>query len=91
MQVFLSYAGEDAFEASLLQYAVGTLLADLPAKVWTYQRDQLRDQQTIATNIKSQIHQSRAMIFRQPQSNWGPRNGWNRPMLTPSEYLSLCC
>jgi hypothetical protein len=63
IQIFLSYAGADAFEASLLQYAVESLLVDMGAKVWTYQRDQSRDQQTIAFDIKSRIHQSRALIF----------------------------
>lgn len=61
--IFLSYAGDDAFEADLLQYAVEHLLADLHARVWTYQRDQARDEKTIAAAIKRQIRESRALIF----------------------------
>ena len=49
--IFLSYAGDDGFEASLLQYAVEHLLDDLHAKVWTYQRDQAHDQKAIAAKI----------------------------------------
>jgi len=61
--IFLSYAGDDAFEADLLQYAVEHLLADLHAKVWTYQRDQAHDERTSAAAIKRQIRESRALIF----------------------------
>lgn len=61
--IFLSYAGDDAFKADLLQYAVEHLLADLHAKVWTYQRDQARDEKAVAAAIKRQIRESRALIF----------------------------
>jgi len=61
--VFLSYSGQDAFEASLLQYAIEHMLADLRAKVWTYQRDQARDQRSIGRSLKDRVRESSATIF----------------------------
>jgi|SRR3990167_3853458 len=62
-QLFLSYAGEDAFEASLLQYALEHMLADLGARVWTYQRDQSKDQRNIGKSLKDRVRESSATIF----------------------------
>lgn len=62
-QVFLSYAGEDAFEAGLLQFAVETLLADLGVTVWGYQRDQCKDQRGIANSLKARARESVAGLF----------------------------
>jgi hypothetical protein len=62
-QVFLSYSGEDAFEASLLQYAIEQMLADLKTTVWTFQRDQARDQRSIGRSLKDRVHESSATIF----------------------------
>jgi len=61
--VFLSYSGEDAFEASLLQYAIEHMLADLTVTVWTYQRDQARDQRSIGKSLKDRVRESSATIF----------------------------
>ena len=61
--MFLSYSGEDAFEASLLQYAVEQMLADLNATVWTFQRDQARDERSIGNSLKDQVRESSATIF----------------------------
>jgi hypothetical protein len=62
-QVSLSYSGDDAFEASLLQYAIEQMLADLQVTVWTYQRDQARDQRSIGKSLKDRVRESRATIF----------------------------
>ena len=62
-QVFLSYSGDDAFEASLLQYAIELMLTDLEATVWTYQRDQARDERSIGKSLKDRVRESSATIF----------------------------
>jgi len=41
------------FEASLLQYAIEQMLADLKVTVWTYQRDQDRDERSIGKRESS--------------------------------------
>lgn len=62
-RIFLSHAGEDAFEASLLQFAVETILTHLGAAVWSYRRDQLHDERDIAGGLKARVRQSDAVIF----------------------------
>jgi len=62
-QVFISYAGRDQFEASLLQYAIESLLQDIGVRAWTYQRDQERSEQEIAARLKDSVRSSGAMIF----------------------------
>jgi hypothetical protein len=62
-QIFLSYSGEDSFEASLLQFAIEHLLADRNAKVWTYQRDQPKNQRSIGKSLKDRVRASSATIF----------------------------
>lgn len=62
LQIFLSYAGEDAFEAILLQDAVESLLQDLHERVWTYGRDQARDERSISTSLRDRIKNSCAAI-----------------------------
>lgn len=61
--VFISYSGDDSFEASLLQYALETLLASANVSAWTYQRDQSRSEKEIAKSLKEQVRTSRAVIF----------------------------
>jgi hypothetical protein len=61
--VFLSYAGEDAFEASLLQYAIETSLSPLDIKVWTFHRDQSRYESQVAQSLKEHVRRSDAFIF----------------------------
>jgi hypothetical protein len=61
-QIFLSYAGEDSFEAALLQHAVEALLRDVNALVWTYERDQSRDERHIAASLRDRIRRSVATI-----------------------------
>jgi hypothetical protein len=62
-QVFLSHAGEDEFEASLLQYAIEQMLADIAVTVWTYGRDQRRDERNIGKSLKDQVRASEAVVF----------------------------
>ena len=62
-QIFLSYAGEDGFEASLLQTAIETLLRDLGVLVWTYDRDQAGDQRHIGSSLRDRVRESVAAII----------------------------
>jgi hypothetical protein len=62
-QIFLSYSGDDSCEASLLVYAIETLLAKAHVHVWTYQRDQPSDTRSVATSLKEQVRRSKAMVF----------------------------
>jgi hypothetical protein len=62
-QVFLSYAGDDAFEASLFQFAVEQILCDLKVTVWTYQRDQKEDERSIGKSLKERVRESTATVF----------------------------
>lgn len=62
-QVFISFAGADAFEADLLQFAVETLLRDFGVAAWTFQRDQAGTERQVAASLKRQVRQSVAMIF----------------------------
>ncbi|MBV9158531.1 MAG: toll/interleukin-1 receptor domain-containing protein [Acidobacteriaceae bacterium] len=63
LQIFLSYAGEDAFEATLLQGAIESLLKDLHVSVWTYGRDQARDERSISNSLRDRIKRSSAAII----------------------------
>lgn len=62
-KVFISYSGHDAFEASLLQYAIESLLATEKVSAWTYQRDQALSESAVATALKAHVRDSLAMIF----------------------------
>jgi hypothetical protein len=62
-QIFLSYSGDDAFEASLLQYAIEHMFVTQNVTVWTYQRDQARDQHSIGKSLKDRVRESSATIF----------------------------
>jgi hypothetical protein len=63
LQIFLSYAGDDAFEASLVQYAIEHLLGDLKVTVWTYQRDQPKAERQIGKSLKERVKESQAVVF----------------------------
>jgi hypothetical protein len=63
VMIFLSYPGDHSVEAELLQFAYETLLADINAKVWTYERDQAKEEKAIAESLKSRIKASKAMVF----------------------------
>lgn len=62
-QVFISYSGHDEFEASLLQFALETLLEKNNVVAWTFQRDQNLSEQDIAQSIKERVKKSCAAIF----------------------------
>jgi hypothetical protein len=62
-QIFLSYSSDDSCEASLLVYAIETLLAKSRVHVWTYQRDQDGATRSVAKSLKDQVAESIAMIF----------------------------
>ena len=62
-QVFISYSGRDAFEASLLQYALETMLVDEEVVVWTFQRDQVLSQKEIARSLRERVRESAAVVF----------------------------
>lgn len=62
-QVFISYSGEDEFEAGLLQFALETLLRDKNVVAWTYQRDQNKSERDVAVAIKERVRKSCATVF----------------------------
>jgi hypothetical protein len=63
IMIFLSYSSDNAVEADLLQFAYETLLADVDARVWTYERDQAKDEKAIAERLKTDVRMSRAVVF----------------------------
>lgn len=62
-RVFISSSGHDAFEASLLQYAIETMLAAQAVSAWTYQRDQSRAEKDVAAALKQSVRDSLATVF----------------------------
>ena len=62
-QVFISYSGHDAFEASLLQFAIESILGADRISAWTYQRDQTRSENEIAKALKESVRKSIATVF----------------------------
>jgi hypothetical protein len=62
-KIFVSYSGHDGFEASLLQYAIETMLQDENVEAWTYQRDQKRSERDVARAIKKQVRDSAAVVL----------------------------
>jgi hypothetical protein len=62
-QVFISYSGRDAFEASLLQYALESMLGSEDVQAWTFQRDQARSEKDIARSLKDRVRESCASVF----------------------------
>ena len=62
-QIFLSYASEDGFEASLLQARLEHVLQDLGVSVWTYERNQNGDERSIAEALRDRIRSSSATIM----------------------------
>ena len=63
IQIFLSYSGQDAFEAGLLQFAIEQLLADINVRIWTYERDQQKSERQIGRSLKARVQSSAAVIF----------------------------
>src|SRR5258707_15539176 len=62
VMIFLSYLSDHSVEAELLQFAYETLLNDVKAKVWTYERDQAKDEKAIAESLKARVKTSRALV-----------------------------
>ena len=62
-QVFISYAGQDEFEADLLKLALETLLEDVGAEAWIFRQDRNSSERNIAESLKERVKASRAMIF----------------------------
>ena len=62
-QIFLSHAGQDVFEATLLQNAIEELLKDLKITVWTYGRNQAHDERSIGASLRDRIRQSSAVVI----------------------------
>lgn len=76
-QVFISYSGKDEFEASLLQYAIESMLSGEGVTAWTYQRDQHRSEKEIAARLKEAVRDSFALIFLlSPQTIDGGAAQW---------------
>lgn len=61
--IFLSYSSDNSWEADLLQFAFETMLADAKIRVWTYERDQAKNEKAIAERLKTQVKASRALVF----------------------------
>ncbi|SPF55102.1 hypothetical protein SBA4_6910009 [Candidatus Sulfopaludibacter sp. SbA4] len=62
-QFFLSYAGEDAFEATLLKEAIESLLQDTGVRVWAFGRDQAGDQRSVGKSLKERVRESAVVIL----------------------------
>lgn len=62
-QIFISYAGHDAFEAGLLQFAIEKVFEKKGITTWTFQRDQKRSEKEIANSLKQKVKESIATIF----------------------------
>jgi hypothetical protein len=63
LRIFLSYSGKDAFEAALLQEWLETRFASSEVVVWTYERDQRRDESDVSRGLKETVRESAAVIF----------------------------
>jgi hypothetical protein len=63
MQIFLSHASEDAFEADLLQLTLEHWLSDLDIQVWSYVRDQPSAERQVSGRILEQVRRCRAMVY----------------------------
>ena len=46
-----------------MQYAIEQMLADINAIVWTYERDQRRDERNIGGSLKDRVRESKATLF----------------------------
>lgn len=62
-RIFLSYSGKDGFEATLLQEWIENRFASTGVSVWTFDRDQKRDEANISRSLKDTIRDSVALVF----------------------------
>lgn len=63
LRIFLSYSGENEFEASLLQECLEKRLEPSGVTVWTFKRDQRRDEADVSRSLKETVRASAAVIF----------------------------
>ena len=63
LRIFLSYSGRDGFEAALLQEWLENRFASTGVAVWTFDRDQRRDESNISRSLKDTIRESAAVVF----------------------------
>lgn len=61
--IFLSYSRQDQFEAALLQEWLETRFGSDGVSVWTYERDQTRDQSNVSRSLKETVQESFAVVF----------------------------
>jgi hypothetical protein len=61
--IFLSHAGANSFEASLIQFVFENLLNDFNVMLWSYVRDQDGDEKAIGQSLKKKIGESWTVIF----------------------------
>lgn len=62
-QVFISYSGDDEFEADLLKFALETSLQNKNVVAWIFQKDQKKSEKEIAQSLKARVKESIATIF----------------------------
>lgn len=62
-QIFVSHSGRNAFEASILQYVLETMLVSEGVTAWSFERDQSRSEQEIARSLKERVRESSAAVF----------------------------
>jgi hypothetical protein len=62
-RIFLSYSGHDQFEAALLQEWLETRFGASDVIVWTFERDQSRDESNLSRSLKETVRGSAAVIF----------------------------
>jgi hypothetical protein len=63
LRIFLSYSGQNEFEASLLQECLETRFGLNGVAVWTFKRDQRRDEANVSRSLKETVRASAAVIF----------------------------
>jgi len=76
-KIFLSHSRDDSCEASLLQFAMETLLKPFTVTVWSYQRDQSPTTRSVASTLKDQVKGSVATVFlASPSTIKGGASQW---------------
>ena len=63
LSIFLSYSSKDGFEAALLQEWLEVRFHSTEVKVWTFERDQHRDESNVSRSLKETVQASAAVIF----------------------------
>lgn len=63
LRIFLSYSRQDQFEAALLQHWLETRFGGDGVSVWTFERDQRRDEANVSRSLKETVRESAAVVF----------------------------